>query len=297
MISYISRTHNDSSFIGTQHPNLDVASGATNTVYLTGTSAGQYTVPSNTKCTLKSIAMSVRMGLVGVASRSAEVAGIVNCGIITANIDTTVLFERRIQESTLPNTSGADELVAPFMNQNGSPSIGEGVICPAGSVFTVKVTPAQATNIIWTMTVFGKRGTTADIQGGTYLTATTTSGQTLLSYTPASDWTIMAIYVDAEVPGQLAGQATIQLDGQQIIETPYLGCGESTSNMFDLDSFAGSGTGALILPLWNIELYPGESIGFTPIPFIGDKSTWGLTIAGTESSLGTGTTGATSFAY
>jgi hypothetical protein len=107
----------------------------------------------------------------------------------------------------------------------------------------------------------------------------------------------MAIYVDAEVPGQLTGQATIQLDGQQILETPYVGMGESTSNAFDLDSFAGSGTGALILPLWNIELYPGESIGFTPIPFCGDKSHWGLTIAGTESTLGTGSTGATSFAY
>lgn len=296
MLTVISRTHNDSAFIGTQHPPLDKVIGG-ETVYLRGTSAGQYTVPAATKCTLKSLAMSVRTGLVGQASRSAQVAGILNCGVVTANIGATVLFERRIHESTLPNTAGADELVSPFMNQNGSPSIGEGVICPSGSTFTIKVTPAQNTNIIWTCSVFGKRGTTADIQGGTTLTATTTASQTILSYTPASDWTIMSIYIDSEVPGQLAGQATIQLDGQQILETPYLGCGESTSNMFDIDSFAGCGTGALILPLWNIELYPGESIGFTPIPFIGDKSTWRLTIAGTESALSSGTAGATSFAY
>lgn len=296
MLTVISRTHNDSSFIGTQHPPLDKVIGG-ETVYLQGTSAGQYLVPANTKCTLKSLVMAIRTGLIGQASRSSEVAGILNCGVVTANIGATVLNEFRIQESTLPNVVGADELVVPFMNMNQSPSIGEGIICPAGTAFTIKVTPAQTTNLVWTMTVFGKRGTTADIQGGTYLTATTTADQTLLSYTPAADWTIMSIFVDAEAPGQLAGQATIQMDGQQILETPYLGCGESTSNMFDLDSFAGVGTGALILPLWNIELYPGESIGFTPIPFIGDKSTWGLTIAGTESTLSTGTAGATSFAY
>lgn len=296
MLTSISRTHNDSSFIGTQHPPLDKVIGG-ETVYLTGTSAGQYIVPASTKCTLKSIAMSYRTGLVGVASRSAQLAGIVNCGVVTANIGATVLFERRIQESTLPNVAGADELVSPFMNQNGSPSIGEGIICPSGTAFTVKVTPAQNSNIIWTFSIFGKRGTTADIQGATALTATTTAGRVIFTYTPAADWTIMAIYIDAEVPAQLAGQATIQMDGQQILETPYLGMGESTSNAFDLDSFAGSGTGALILPLWNIELYPGESIGFTPIPFIGDKSTWGLTIAGTESALGGASTGATSWAY
>ena len=297
MLISISRTHNDSSYIGTQHPNLDVTSGATETVYLRGTSAGQYKVPDNTKCTLKMLSMAVRTGLVGQASRSVEVAGTVDCGKVTANIGSTVLFERRIQESTLPNTAGADELVSPFMNQNGSTGIGHGVIVPSGSTFTIKVTPAQNTNTIWTCTVFGKRGTTADIQGGTTLTATTTADQIILTYTPASDWTIMSIYVDAEVPAQLAGQATMQLDGQQIIETPYLGSGESTSNMFDIDSYCGIGTGSLNIPLWGIELYPGESIGFTPIPFIGDKSTWTLLIAGTESSLGTGTTGPTSWAY
>lgn len=110
MLISISRTHNDSSYIGTQHPNLDVTSGATNTVYLQGTKAGQYTVPANTKCTLKMLSMAVRTGLVGQASRSVEVAGIVDCGKVTANIGSTVLFERRIQESTLPNTAGADEL-------------------------------------------------------------------------------------------------------------------------------------------------------------------------------------------
>jgi len=206
MLTVISRTHNDSSFIGTQHPPLDKVAGS-ETVYLTGTKAGQYTVPANTKCTLKCLAMSVRNGLVGQASRSSEVAGIVNCGVVTTNIGATVLQEFRIQESTLPNVSGANEFVVPFMNMNQSPSIGEGVICPAGTAFTIKVTPAQTTNIVWTMTVFGKRGTTADIQGLTALTATTTVNQTIMSYTPASDWTIMSIYVDAEVPGQLSGQA------------------------------------------------------------------------------------------
>jgi hypothetical protein len=241
--------------------------------------------------------MNYRPGLIGVASRSVEIAGIVNCGTVKTNIGSTVLHEFRIQESTLPNTVGADELIVPFMNMNQSPSLGEGVVCPSGTTFTIKVTPAQNTNTIWTFSIFGKRGTTADIQGGTALTATTTSDQTIFTYTPASDWTIMAIYVGSEMPAQLSGQATIQIDGFQIMETPYLGMGESTSNAFDLDSFAGSGTGALILPLWNIELYPGESVGFTPIPFIGDKSTWTLLIAGTESSLGTGSTGPTSWAY
>jgi hypothetical protein len=67
--------------------------------------------------------------------------------------------------------------------------------------------------------------------------------------------------------------------------------------MFHNESYAGIGCGALNIPLWGIEFYPHETIEMTPIAFFGDGAVWGLTIAGTESTLGTGSTGATSFAY
>lgn len=286
----------DNTHIGTQHPPNDKVIGG-EFPYLTGTSAGRYVVPANTKCVLKGMTLSIRPGLVGEASRNAEIAGIVNCGVASAYIGSTVLNERRIHEYMLPNLAAADELAVPYLNQNQSPSLGEGIIVPAGSTFYIKATPAQNTNIVWECTVFGKRGTTTDIQHNIKLTATTTANQVLLQYTPAADWTIMSIYTDAEAVGQVCGQARIDFDGRQVLGTPVLGMGESTSTMFDYDSYMGIGTGALNIPLWGIELYPGENIDFTPIPWVADQSSWGLTIAGTETTLSTGTAGATSFAY
>ena len=296
MITRISANIIDNTHIGVQHPPADKVIGG-EFPYLNGTSAGRYVVPANTKVNMKSMVLSVRPGLIGEASRSAELAGIVNCGVASAYIDATVLFERRIHEYMIPNLAGADELTVPFHNAFQSPSLGEGIIVPAGTTFYIKTTPAQNSNIVWECTVFGKRGSTADIQHNIKLTATTTGNQVLLQYTPASDWTIMSIYIDAEVIGQVCGQARIDFDGRQVMGTPVLGMGESTSVMFDYDSFAGVGTGALIIPLWGMEFYPGQNIDFIPIPWVADQSTWGLTIAGTESALGGGTTGATSWAY
>lgn len=297
MITRISREITDNRYIGVQHPPADKVIGG-EMPYLSGTSAGRYVVPDNTKLSLKCLSLSVRPGLVGQASRSVELAGIVNCGVASYYIGATKMTENRIHEYMIPNLSAADEVVVPFYNAFQTPGIGEGVICPSGTTFYIKVTPAQNSNIIWECTVFGRKNGVADIQKNIKLTATTTADQIILQYTPDSDFTILAVYVDAEAIGQLCGQGRIDIDGRQVTVTPYLGMGESTSNMFDLDSYAGIGTGAYNIPLWGIDLYPGENIDFIPIPYVADQSVWGLTIAGNESALSTGgTTGATSFAY
>lgn len=298
MITRIHREHTDNRFIGVQHPPADKVIGG-EMPYLNGTSAGRYVVPENIKLTLKCLSLSVRTGLVGQASGAAEVAGAVNCGVASYYIGTTQLTEWRIHEYMIPNIVGANETQIPFYNAFQSPGIGEGVVCPSGTTFYIKATPAQNTNIIWEYSLFGKDASNnAIIQGGIKMTAATTVNQTIFQYTPDFDLTILAVYVDAEVIGQLSGQGRIDIDGRQVTVTPYLGCGQSTSNMFDIDSYAGIGTGAYNIPMWGIELYPGENIDFTPIPFAADQSVWGLTIAGTESSLSAGgTPGATSFAY
>ena len=298
MITRISREVTDSRYIGVQHPPTDKVIGG-EMPYLTGTSAGRYVVPDNTKLTLKCLSMSVRTGLVGEASRSVELAGIVNCGVASYYIGATKMTEWRIHEYMIPNLAGADELTVPFNNTAQSCGIGEGVVCPSGTTFYIKVTPAQNSNIIWECTMFAKNASNQVVTANNIkLTATTTANQIILQYTPASDITILAVYVDAEAGGQLSGQGRIDIDGRQVTVTPYLGMGENTSNMFDLDSYAGIGTGAYNIPMWGIELYPGENIDFIPIPFLADQSVWGLTIAGTESSLSAGgTPGATSFAY
>ncbi len=297
MITRISREITDSRFIGTQHPPTDKVVGG-EMPYLNATSAGRYVVPANTKATMKCMTLSVRTGLVGEASRSAELAGIVNCGVISSYIGTDKMTEQRIQEYMIPNLAGADELTAPFNNVFQSPGLGHGITCPSGTTFYIKATPAQNSNIIWECSMFAKTAAGAAVFAENIkLTATTTADQIILQYTPAADITILAVYVDAEAGGQLSGQGRIDIDGRQVFVSPYLGMGESTSTMFDYDSYMGIGTGALNIPLWGIELYPGQNIDFMPIPFLADQSVWGLTIAATETALSTGTAGATSFAY
>lgn len=295
MITQLSKNINSNAYIGMQHPPLDKVIGG-EFPYLKGNVYEKYTVPATTKTTIKSLIFNVRSGKAGEAFRQAEVTGIVNCGQAFTYIDSTVMQELRIQEYCLPNVAGADELVTPFHNAFQSPSIGEGIIVPSGSTFYIKVTPAQNTKIVWYATVFGKRGTTVDIQKVRFVTGRTTATQTILSYAPASDWTILSIYIDAEVPAHFLGQMRLDVNGSQVFESPYLGHGEYTPTFLHNEAVAGYGTGCLCLPLWDMEFYPKENIGFIPIPHIADDSLWQLLVIGDEAVLGGGG-GATCFAY
>lgn len=296
MLTLISREITDNIYTGVQHPPADKTVGG-EFPYLKGVSAGRYKPQSNKKCSMKTLSLSVRTGLIGEASRNAEISGSLNIGKWSAYIDSTQLTEYRNQWSSLPNVTGADECVVQNYNAFQLPSMGHGIVVPSGSTFTIKCTPEQATNVVWYVTVFGKSGSTVDIQETIKLTATTTADQILLTYTPTSDWTILSIIVNIDVPGQLAGQAVINYNGFQILETPYIGLGESSSNMFDDKGFVGYGCGALNIPLWNIEFNQNDFIEFIPIPHCSDFSKWGLTIAGVESDVETGNSGATCFAF
>ena len=284
MITRISQTITDNTYIGVQHPPADKVIGG-EFPYLNGQSAGQYRVPAGYKAELKTMSLSVRTGKVGEVSYNAELAGYIDCGVVGAYIGSSQMTEYRIQEYMLPNICGADEMVTPFYNAFQSPGIGEGVICPAGTTFYIKATPGQNSNIVWEYTVFGKDANGVNIQQGISLTCATTAGQILLQYTPSVDWTILAIYIDAEAIGQVSGQARIDFQGRQVIGTPYIGLGQTSPNAFDPKGFSGYGQGALNIPLWGIKLYEGEEINFIPIPYVADQSVWGLTIFGEESSL------------
>ena len=247
--------------------------------YINGVDVPCHAVPESNRLTLKSLAFSV----------NANVSGLLNavgnaCGTYRVYIGGVQMFEAIYLDNPMPAVAAGDEIVNPWYSANSNPSLGEGVICPASSQFLVRCTPASAGPTVWTTTVIGKTASGTDIRSSRVVTSLTTANQTLLDYTPASDWTILSISVKADQIGQVRGQGRICIGGVQVMELPYLGQ-EVSSPTFTRGDCYGGCYGALTLPLWGINVGETNRIGFEADSFTDDGARWIMQVAGVESSL------------
>lgn len=247
--------------------------------YLGGVDVPCHQVPVENRLTLKSLAFSINANVAGLTNLVSN-----NCGTYNATIGGTQCLEGRYMDNPMPIAAGADEVVSPWYSANQSPSIGEGIICPSGTQFLMRATPASAGPTVWTTTVIGRRGSTVDIQSARTVTSLTTANQTILSYTPTADWTILSISVTVDSIGQVRGQGRICIGGVQVMELPYLGQEVSSPTFTREDCYAGC-YGALTLPLWGIKVGETTFIGFEADSFTDDGARWQMTVAGTEESL------------
>jgi len=247
--------------------------------YLNGVNVLSYTVPSAVRFRAASMTFSVNPNCIGIANAPSW-----NAGVYTAFIGATQLIEQRFIDAPTTTPQGYEAVANPWQCARQLPSLGEGVICPSGTAFTVKVTPAQNTRVVWYVTVTGKRGTTPDIQTAQFVTSTTTAAQTMLSYTPASDWTIMSIAVNCDMAGQYFGQGRICINGAQVAELPPLGMEATATTFADNRNYAGT-QGALTIPLWGIEFGEESTFGFEPMAFTDDSARWLFSVQGEEVTL------------
>ena len=247
--------------------------------YLGGVDVPCHQVPVANRLTLKSLAFGINANVAGLLNPVSN-----NCGTYNATIGGVQCVEGRYLDNPMPVAVGADEVVSPWYSANQAPSIGEGIICPSGTQFLMRATPAAAGPTVWTTTVIGRRGTTTDIQSSRTVTSLTTANQTILSYTPAADWTILSISVTVDSIGQIRGQGRICIGGVQVMELPYLGQNADAPTFADSRCYAGC-MGALTLPLWGIQIGESSFIGFEADSFTDDGARWNMMVSGTEESL------------
>ena len=238
-----------------------------------------HAVPAGSRLTLKSLAFSINPNVAGLLNAVSN-----DCGTYRVDIGGVQMMEARYLDNPLPVAAGGDELVNPWYSANCAPSLGEGIVCPASTQFLVRTTPSGAGPKVWSVTVVGRRGSTVDTQYRRVVTSLTTANQTLLDYTPASDWTILSVSVTCDSIGQVRGQGRICIGGVQVMELPYLGQDQTAPTFGDDRCYAGS-LGALILPLWGINVGETNKIGFEADSFTDDGARWNMMVAGTEESL------------
>lgn len=247
--------------------------------YISGVKVPCHQVPVANRLRLKSLAFSINANVAGLTNVVSN-----NCGTYDATIGGTQVMNGRYLDNPMPVVAGADELVAPWYSAFQLPSVGEGIVCPASTQFLVRATPSAKGQNVWRVTVVGKRGSTTDIQYARTVTSLTTANQTILSYTPASDWTIMSISVSCDSIGQVRGQGRICIGGAQVMELPRLGQ-EVSSPTFTREDCYGGCYGALTFPLWGIDIGETTYIGFEADSFTDDGARWQMTVAGAEESL------------
>ncbi len=264
--------------VGMSSPPLDKIIGG-EFPYINGIDTLCHTVPAANRLTLKSLSFSINANVDGLLN----VVGI-NCGTYIVDIGGVQMFEARYLDNPMPIVASGNELVSPWDCRRQSPSLGEGIICPASTQFLVRCTPASAGPSVWITTVIGKTASGTDIRSSRVVTSLTTTNQTLLDYTPAADWTILSISVTVDQIGQVRGQGRICIGGVQVMELPYLGQEASSPTFGDDRSYAGC-IGALTIPLWGINVGETTCIGFEADSFTDDGARWVMQVAGTEESL------------
>lgn len=254
-----------------------------------------YTVPANNRFRAKAMTVSIRPDIL-----TASVLNTPNGrgGIAFISVAGTVVDERAFYGFASDAYFGSDEQQDPFQNQNGSPSFGEGVTVNAGQAILISCTPRQETLQVWRVTILGRLGSTPDIRTAVVSTYLTTDNQTLLSYTPASDYTLLGVTIEAEQPGHIFGGLQLDVNGLKTFEAGYVGVEGGTVSFMDDKSYAGPAQGCLMFPLWGMTFGEGDRFGFSPSAHSDHGMHMTYSIFGTEEVIGGGgSTGATCFAF
>jgi hypothetical protein len=262
--------------------------------YPSGFATKAYTVPTSNRFKAKAVAFSIRPDtLLPSVLNLANGQG----GVAFISIGGTVVEERPFYGFPLLTYTGSDEQNYPYQIMNGLPTYGEGVTVNSGQEILIRCTPKQATLQVWRVTISGRRGTTTDIRTAVVQTYLTTANQTLLSYTPASDYTLLGIKIEAEQPGHVFGGLQFMVNGLKTFETGYFGYEGQVSNFMDNSAMASHAHGALVFPLWGMTFGEGDNLDFTTAAISDHGMHMTCSVFGIEEAIGGGVAGATSFAF
>lgn len=212
-----------------------------------------YKVPSAKRLTAQTLWLSAH----NAGSYAAQAAGsMLNLGKVELLYGGSLQWELRMHGSMCNTTPGGNELVSPSYTANQLFDFGDGFIVPSGTAFLVRVSPTAAYPIRWNVEAFGITGGSRDNRLGQVVTGTATTNQTLLTYTPAADWTVQGFVISASTPGHVCGQMRVAMNGLTLWESPYLGMDNTAVAPLDSDGdgvSVGYGHGVIAFPMEGVE--------------------------------------------
>ena len=254
-----------------------------------GISVGKYTVGSNKKMiaqTLTLHANNIERCVV------LTVASYLKMGTIFFDLGGATKHEFPIYDRYIVPASalGSDEKLTPSHNCNQTFNFGDGWICPNGTELLIKVTPFYNAQIRWVVSVYGIESSVDQIKTGKVVTSTVTANQTILSYTPSADYTILGMNLEAETAGQVIGLMRLEFCGFHCFETGLLGMEETAVTPYNPDGCLGTlyGQGVINIPLTDIEFQQGEFLEALAHAWIAKNDWFQMMLFGKEESLGGG---------
>jgi hypothetical protein len=269
----------------------EVAAGAQCPDRPAGPKVWSYVVPTGYKLALKSLFVTLYNGAWRAASN--DPATMIDAGVAKIKIDAADKWEAKILCGPEPQTGqGGEETVQPFYQPMQQPNLQNGITLTNVNATAITITPSTASiaaGCMYCATLIGKLGTTPTIQTGRLVPSDTTADQTILTYTPPSDWKMVGWTVDVDASGSIVtGALRLELDGMTVWESGPCGMSEMDS-MFNRDATPGSG--GIWIPTGNMVLYEGQRLALYAHPWSQAGHKIGVHLVGTTTALGGGTVG------
>lgn len=259
-------------------PALDQgAAGNQTSLFGGGVSIGRYAVPSGKSVQVKALAFACAKPYNVLA---AVPSATINCGVTQILVNGVQYSEARAQGNVLPNGAGWSDMPQPHEPACNLFHLGDGVVVPSGQVLLIRVTPANATETTWTACVQGLQSGAAQFQKATIQTRATTANQTILTYTPGADFTVLAVQVMGYQVGQIGGTAGLYANGMLAMD--YGRCGQEQASTAPMDR------GSILLPLWNMTFYPSDNFETLIQPWEADATEWQQCVFGADADLSAG---------
>lgn len=206
-----------------------------------------------------------------------------NFGVINILVGGTTVYEARMLGSMAYKTAvSGDEMVINGQLQNQMFNFQDGITIPSGTTFLVRVTPNLKIPIVWCFEGYSQ----GNNQIARTVTSATTSNQTILSYTPVSDWTLQSFAISADTSAQVAGRMNLAINGQVVLEVGDVGLEESAPTV--MYNNTGYGMGGLFIPLDDIEFQQKDVIELLANPWCENNAKFQLMVAGTETAYSGG---------
>lgn len=205
-----------------------------------------YTVPANKKLTVQSVMVSMQSPY----KTTAAALGAVPVGKIELLIDGVVAAEWFDQDTGTVVGGNANCNYEGYQLGRWPLSLGQGIDLTVGQVLSVRITPSAADPMRVNTTIFGVNGSTPVVENAFYISDSSTSLQTVLSYTvPSGGLSLKTISCEGsryELP--LLGFVEVNFSGRLVAEFP-------------LQTYAEKPVGGFItIPLYGLEAYPGNQI-------------------------------------
>jgi hypothetical protein len=249
-------------------------------------SIGRYIVPADTKVALKTIGFSAAKPQRCVAVNPSNGN---NTGTVFIKVGGTTVFEFRIYGESLPSDPAAEDGSNQWYCPNQLLHFRD-LIIPSGTALTITATPTVNSQTNWNGGIVGKLGTTPYLEKVDFETYTTTADQTIYSYTPGSDLTLLSIRVEGYIATQVCCNAAIYLDGNLAFDIGRVGMEESAvSPMVDTSGCGTYGSGGFFINMWGIDAYPGTGLETRIQSWVPDSSEYQGFVFGQSSALGGGT--------